>query len=474
MRPGKPAGAWCDRCLRRGLDARLALPPEFYDDPAIQAICAGYDFGALFVRVRRAAQWTQTQLDEVIGLGQSRISAIERGVHRLRDIALVAQATRPLGVPPVLLGFAPVITVNLQATTVGRKEPWMQRRNFVGHVAGLTLGLAAGLDPERLFALLPPAEPTGTRRLGLADVEAIEQLTAAFMRQDFAHGSGLIRQAATEQVRTVLPLLTTAQIPSELRPRLMLATAYLALIAGYLSFECTQHETARRLWLIGLDIAGNTDHPQATDLTVYLLYDMALQAVHLGRVEEALGLVRVAKTAAVGRYPVSASTATMLAGIQARAHAVQGDEEACERALGEAEAHFAILDRATAPLWVAQVGEFGFTALPGAAYYTLALPHRDARAAGRAVPLLGQAVDRSGPGYARLRGLWLPDLTGAHALAGDIDTAVALGHQAVDAVTAVSSPRAHERLRLLHTVLEPVRASPGVAELRDRLSTVAA
>jgi hypothetical protein len=460
--------------LRRGLDARLALPPEFYDDPGIQAICAGYDFGALFVRVRQAAQWTQTQLDEVIGLGQARISAIERGVHRLRDIALVAQATRPLGVPPVLLGFAQVVTVNVQAVTVGRKEPWMQRRNFVGQVAGLTLGLAAGLDPERLFALLPHAEPTGTRRLGLADVEVIEQLTAAFMRQDFAYGSGLLRQAATEQVRTVLPLLTSVQVPPELRPRLMLATGRLAMQAGWMNFSANHHEAARRLWLIGLDLARHSDHSLGPDLTMFLLQDMALQAVALNRPEEALGLIRIAETAAIGRHPVAASTTCTLAITQARAHAAAGEAAACDRALGHAEEHFTRINPATAPPWGVYFDEIHFAASQGDVYYALAWHSLDARAAGRAVPLLRQAVDHLGPDYARPQASCLPALAGSYALGGDVGTAVRVGHQAIDAIIALSSPGSYDRLRVLNTVLEPMHASPGVGELRERLSTVAA
>lgn len=68
----------------------------------------------------------------------------------------------------------------------------------------------------------------------------------------------------------------------------------------------------------------------------------------------------------------------------------------------------------------------------------------------------------------------LTKLAGVHALTGDADTAVTIGHQAIDAVTAVSSPRAYDRLHTLHTVLEPLHTSPGVADLRDRLSTTAA
>lgn len=89
------------------------------------------------------------------------------------------------------------------------------------------------------------------------------------------------------QVQTTLPLLG-AQIDPELRPRLLLATAELTAQAGWMSFVANRHEAARRLGMIGL--ARNADHPQGTDLTVYLLADMALQAVHLERPKEAVHL----------------------------------------------------------------------------------------------------------------------------------------------------------------------------------------
>lgn len=120
------------------------------------------------------------------------------------------------------------------------------------------------------------------------------------------------------------------------------------------------------------------------------------------------------------------------------------------------------------------VSEAGMSGFHGVAHYTLALASRDTRVARRAVPLLHHGVDNFGPAYARLRALYLPDLAGAHALGGDLDTAVSVGHRAIDAVAAVSSPRAYERLRILHTVLEPLHAGPGVAELRDRLTTTVA
>jgi len=91
----------------------------------------------------------------------------------------------------------------------------------------------------------------------------------------------------------------------------------------------------------------------------------------------------------------------------------------------------------------------------GTAHYTLALAGGDPNAAGQAVLLLGQAVDGFGPDYARLRALYLPDLAGAHAVPGDIDTVVTIGHQVIDAVTALHSPRAYDRLRVLNPHCNP-------------------
>ncbi|MGQ0719244.1 MAG: hypothetical protein ACT4NP_18410 [Pseudonocardiales bacterium] len=201
---------------------------------------------------------------------------------------------------------------------------------------------------------------------------------------------------------------------------------------------------------------------------------MALQAVHLSRPDEALRLVHLAHAATTGRYPVSAATTSSLASIQARAHAAKGDAVSCDRALGQAIERFGTIDPATRPPWGAFFDKIGLASYRGDAHYELAVVKRDPRVAGQAVPLLRHTVDHFGPDYARLRALDLTNLAGAHAIAGDADTAVTVGHQAIDAVTAVSSPRAHNQLRVLNTVLEPLHTSTGVAELRERLATTAA
>ncbi len=450
------------------------LPVGFYDDPGLSAALARLEFGPVFRRVRAEQRWSQHVLGALLGLDQAAISKIENGQRSLTDAAAVIRCANVLAIPAGKLGLRYGVTVGPCAVT-GQKGSWMDRRDFLEQVAGLTFGagVAAGVDIHRLLSLFPWAEPTGTRHVGAADVEAIEAATAAFRHQDFAQGSGLVRDTAVARLHATLPLLG-AQVAPEVRPRLYLATARLAMMTGWLSFDVERHDAARRLWLIGLEVARATDHPLGGDLTAYLVFDMAIQAVAVGCPDEALKLVHIGQAAAVGSHPVSAATASSLFCVSARAYAARGDARACDLALHQAEEQFASIDHQIRPPWSAHLDDVGLASWQGAVHYALARPERDPIAASRAVALLHHCVNRYGPDYARSRALCLPDLAGAHALAGDLDTAVSVGHQAVDAVTAVHSPQAYGRLHRLHTVLEPLHTSPGVAELRDRLTTTTA
>jgi transcriptional regulator with XRE-family HTH domain len=475
LRRGRAPGQRCDPCQRSG-PRRILLAEGFYDQPSLETALAGFEFGPVFRAVRAVQHWSQQTLGEFLDMEQGRISDIENGKRPLLDLRVVVPVANKLGIPAGKLGFAHGVTVG-RRTSTGRKGSWVQRRDFVERVAGLALGLSGvvGLDLDRLIALMPPTEPTGTRHLGAADVETIEQATTAYIRQDFATGAGPVRDLAVTHLRSVLPLLGAHTSP-EVRPRLLVATARLATQAGYLNYDVKQHDAARRLWMIGLDLARAADHPQGSDLTVFVLYDMAAQAVHLGRPDEALRLVHLGHAvAAAGVHPVSAATTSCLASIQARAHAAQGNTAGCDRALGQAVERSSTTDPAGDEAWAAKlVDETHLASFSGAAHYTLALHNQDSHAASRAVPLLRHAVDNFGPSYARARALNLPELAGAHAIAGDTDTAVTVGHQAIDAITALHSPRAYDRLRVLHSALEPLHTNPGVAELRERLLGTAA
>ncbi|MGH3888797.1 MAG: helix-turn-helix domain-containing protein, partial [Pseudonocardiaceae bacterium] len=137
LRRGRAAGQRCDPCQRTG--RRIVLPEAFYDQPALTAALAGFDFGTVFRRIRAAQCWSQQTLAEFLDLEQGRISGIENGKRPLLDLRVVVRVVNKLAIPVGKLGFVQGITVGLRTTTSG-KDSWVDRRDFFEHIATLTLG----------------------------------------------------------------------------------------------------------------------------------------------------------------------------------------------------------------------------------------------------------------------------------------------------------------------------------------------
>ncbi len=468
-------GNLCDPCSRHPDLAQRLQEAEFFTREPIRRALAAYDFGYLFRAIRRTLELTQTELGEVLGLDQDRISRIERGERQLRDIATIACIATRLAIPPELLGFDPnAATVEKAQTAEIEEVDWVRRRDFSWATAGTILGLSVnGLDIDRLAALLPP-DPTGTSsiaRIGMADVAAIEEATALLRRLDYSRGGDVTRATTVAQLRSVLPLHNAA-CTAQLRQRLLVATADLGRAAAWTSYDAGRHDEARRLFLLALSAIQQAEHPQAADLTAYLLTHMADQALHLRQPREVLDLIQLGYGTATRRaQPLSASTASYLASFQAWGQAALGDVQACARALGQSGEHFTHTDPNPATPWAVHLTAAALSAQHGYAHYTLAQATADPKHAATAVPLLQQAVDGRGPAYARGRALNLAALTGAQSLAGDLDTAAHTGHHAVQEITTLASPRAYDRLRTLHTVLQPHNTNPAISEVRNNIHT---
>jgi len=346
----------------------------------------------------------------------------------------------------------------------------MRRRNFFAAVTGITLGLGmTPLDLDRLAALLPGTGAALPRRIGAADVTAIEAATAALRKLNFSWGGGLSRDAAVAQLRSVLALRKVA-CTAEVKADLLVATAELGLLAAFMSYDSERHADARRLGVLTLEVARQAEHPAAVDLTVMGLLDMSNQALYLGQPEEAQQLVQLGYgTVAGGAHPIPASTASTLAIYQALCAAARGDAAACDRALGRSVEQLTAAEPTVAGPWNAHISPALLTAWRGSAYLDLAVTSGSSRHAARAVPLLTEAVRDIEPDYSSSHARNVAKLAKARAITGDLDAAVHLGGQAVTEITALSSRRALDGLRTLDTVLRQHAAEAPVAELREQI-----
>lgn len=285
-------------------------------------------------------------------------------------------------------------------------------------VTVITLGVGqADLDLDRLGRLIPRLDADEPpRQVSVADVDAIESTTDALRRCDYAHGGGLTRAAAIAYLRSVLRLRKAAATPV-IRVRLDIASADLAMLTAWCSYDVERHDQARRLWTVALELCRHTEHPCAADL------------------------------------------------------AMLGETIACERAVGRAEQHFAAVDPGTPPPWAAHVDKAELTAQQGHSWYLLSATQPDAAA--RAVPLLTATTSAFGSDYARSRAVNLAGLASSHARVGDIDTAVSVGRHALEEICQTSSRRAYQRLRMLDDCLA-MHQTADVADLRHDIQTACA
>ncbi|MBB5159091.1 helix-turn-helix domain-containing protein [Saccharopolyspora phatthalungensis] len=461
--------ALCGPCARAA-GFREPIPEGFYEDTDLRTALETYDFGAVFTAVRQQTGLSQLQLADLLGLSQSRVSAVERGERRLTHVRTAARMATVLRIPAPLLGFPTGHTVTGNETD--KEVSWLERRDFLSLVTAATLGSSLNPELARLGSLLPgQAEPVTRPRIGAADVDAIEAITEGFRRSSVAHGGGLCRAAATTQLHQARRLEDALCSP-EIRTRLLVAIANHARIAGWAAYDVDDHDAARRLWTYALDTAHRAadDHPRATDLAVRVLLDMAHQALHLERASEALRLVQLASaTAANRKHPVGAITQGYTSAVLGWCRAALGEPEPTRRAIGQAQETYAAADPATTPPWTKFVTDAEITGQQGYSLYLLSLSRPEF--APEAIEKLTSSTTRYGAEYERTRAVTLPPLASAQFQAGDIDAAVATGYDAVNAISGLSSTRGYARLRVLDTVAAPHSGKSEVADLREHIRT---
>ncbi|MFJ1795827.1 DNA-binding protein NsdB [Kitasatospora griseola] len=336
--------------------------------------------------------------------------------------------------------------------------------NLHDWLTGGTTDAAARPHPRRHPARGPVADVNEPGPVGNEEVAALERSVEVFRAWDASRGGGLQRKAVVGQLNEVGGLLAHSH-PVALERRLWTVAANLAVLAGWMSHDVGLEPTAQRYFVIAAQAAREAgDRPRAAEA----VSRAARQMLHLGRADDALELMQLARA---GTRPADGAlprTRAMLCTVEAWAQASLGRSDATHRALGEAEQLFVQDADGPTPSWMQLFDEAELHGMQALVHRTLA--EHDAGAVPLAAHHARQAIRlRQKSGRERSALLDRITLASVHWIADEPDAAVAQAEQVLDGIDQTSSKRTWDRLRAMDRLSARHQDRPAVAELRERI-----
>ncbi|MBF8193158.1 hypothetical protein ITP53_47325 [Nonomuraea sp. K274] len=296
----------------------------------------------------------------------------------------------------------------------------------------------------------------GARRVGRADIAAIQEVTRSFGELDNRFGSGRVRSSVVRYLDTaVSPLLKDGSYDASTGKQLATAAAELTRLAGWMAYDMEQHGLAQRYLLQALRLArGADDHTLGSEI----LAGMAHQAIYIGQHGHALDLARAAQLSAR-----RAGVRTLLASahvLEAHAHAGLGDPRSCGAALHRSESAFDTRRPAEEPKWLSYFDE---------AYLSAKFAHcfRDLGEGERAVRQARRSLDMDSR-YVRGRMFNLSLLAAGLVQCGELEEACSTAAGALALAGDLQSARSRSYAADLRRRLEPYKNERPVRVLRER------
>src|SRR5512133_1309253 len=304
----------------------------------------------------------------------------------------------------------------------------LNRREFLG-----AMGALAVTSDVALRWLVAPVDEgverhVGTRRVGLTDVDEIRVMRRNLKAIDDARGGGAALPTAVKYLRREVAPLLRGRFTDPIGRALFSATADFTLGVGWMAYDADRHGLAQRYMTQALRMS-HAANDRAFGGRV--LAAMSHQALHLGDVRHGLDFACAARAGTQGA--LTATTAAMLAAMEACAHAARGDASPCLRALTDAERAFERSTPAEDPPWV----DFDEGGLAG----HLARCFRDLNQPREAEQFAAKSIQLCRPTHLRTRVQRYAILASAHAQQGDLEGACAVGRQTLAEVPRLRSTR---------------------------------
>ncbi|OEJ26761.1 hypothetical protein AS594_22000 [Streptomyces agglomeratus] len=415
--------------------------------------------------VRRAAR----EIGEQVACDARYIGRVEAGEIRCPNYAYerVFLYMFP-GLTLADLGFSARETVRgrgARTTTTpshSDEESDVLRRAFMtsgtATMAAASLGL--GTAPGASAAAHPPAPaalPGTPRRVGEAEVSAVEDAVRQIRLLDDRHGADGLYKRAAQPLRTAYALLDASTTSRRaMADRLHTGAGELALSVGWLAHDSGRFDDARSHYAEALATARVAGDPA---LEAHAFSNSAFLARDTGRPREAVRAAQAGQRAA--QHVASPRLLSLLTLREAGGWAGLGDRAGCEQALVRAKFQF---ERGTAdadPEWMSFFGEAELEGLEAQCWSALGDWARAARHARRAAAL-------QDPHFTRNLALYSAELADDLARAGAPDEAAAVGQGVLDLLEEVQSARVRTMLSETTRVLLPHRRSPSVAPFLTR------
>ncbi|NBE50991.1 DNA-binding protein NsdB [Streptomyces boluensis] len=384
------------------------------------------------------------------------------------------QLDNPDGLP-----WAPERTAAVLTEFTGM-DLMLNRRGLVGAGAALAAGSALStamhdwLHTDPALATDAPrthdplhADPAGYDRyeaapIGSQEIEELERSVEVFRAWDASRGGGLQRKAVVGQLNEVGGMLAYRH-PDHLQRRLWGVAANLAVLAGWMSHDVGLEPTAQKYFVIAAHAAREGgDRPRAAEA----LSRGARQMVHLGRPDDALDLMKLART---GSGPeVLPRTQAMLHTIEAWAQAAMGKGQAMRRTLGEAEELF-VSDKSEVPppSWMQMFDEADMHGMQALAYRTLA--EHEPAASNTAQRHAKEALELRAGGRQRSKIFDYLSLASACFIADDPEQADRYARLALVSMGETSSHRTWDRLREMYRLTGQYASYPKIQDLREEI-----
>jgi hypothetical protein len=303
----------------------------------------------------------------------------------------------------------------------------------------------------------------GRKRIADQEIVQICAVTEAFRSLDNAYGGGHTREAVIGQLISTASLVEDTTYTEDVGRKLITALGDLATVAGWMCHDVSMHTAAQHYFLLALQAAKEADD---SNLGAHVLSCMARQAGHLGRPEDALELIHLARYGT--RHTATPTVVALLHSLEARYYAVLGRLRDFDRAAGQAEVVFAERDPVQDPAWVAYFDTSEYYATIGVGHAIAARTSAPGEAR-RAIDMIGRALACRDPSRVRSRAFDHLGLARAHLAAGDLESAEAAGTAALKLTGKVSSARVRDRFHEFLHETSPHASAPVIADLRCRI-----